>query len=433
MDREGEKDRKTQDGSQNCSHYSAHGFGDSIIPDAIRRIVPEIAGGYKVKFPGAATFELPGGLFSVNPVAVKRSFIQKRAAGAVWGFGRGFRRDFREGVGCRLRGMSGMAAVVLLVAVPATGLAADPGATSGKSDAENPPREESPGDIPPEGQAGFVERYHEALSLKLDAIIRGLDTYFVEEKTDEGYKGNRLRVRLGESFTARGAPDFMSSFRLDASFPRTQRRLGLLIQNESVTGDDDPQSLEENPGEKSNLTAALRFFVVDSKHFSTNLDSGVRFRPRPDPYVKGRGAYQAYLTTRLLVRPTEFLFWQYEDGVGERTRLDFDLAVRDKALFRIRADGLWKKSDEGYRYLGKVLFREQLSSRRGYEVSGTLIGYTHLEPVVTKYQVAFLWRQMIYRKWLALEIKPFIDFWEEDDYYASPGITTTLEINFQTE
>jgi len=50
---------------------------------------------------------------------------------------------------------------------------------------------------------------------------------------------------------------------------------------------------------------------------------------------------------------------------------------------------------------------------------------------ILSYKLSFLWRQLVYKKWLFVELEPELDFRDEHDYRANPGNTLMLEANFQ--
>jgi hypothetical protein len=247
---------------------------------------------------------------------------------------------------------------------------------------------------------------------------------------DEFSQNSRIRVSPGVSW--KEGEGFDADVRLAAKLdlPRFENRMQLIIENfsedENVLDDLRNQRFTRTPvEEESGGSVRVRVKLRESKRFHSSADAGLSFRP--DPVPKSRLRFLAEgRRGPWVARATETLFWDSDDGFGERTRFDFDHRKTNHAE-RLSTSILWSESSEGVQ-LGETLgFLRKLSGRRA---AGLKLGFsTHLEPVAAmdKYFVFGVFRSLIHRDYLFIEIEPGIEWPDDRDWKETPYINIQFD------
>lgn len=247
---------------------------------------------------------------------------------------------------------------------------------------------------------------------------------------------NRSRIKVSPSITARESEGvtFDVSFNAKLRLPRFSDRVELVVDSmtkeESVLDDLERDRTTTRPeNDNSDGAAAIRYYLKETLNFKASVTAGLKFRPEPVPGIGLRmRLYRDFedFTTRL----TQSMFYETEDGFGEKTQFDLDQQERQNYLRRLTTTILWSEVSEGVAAGQSFSYFKYLTRRR---VAGFRVGVTgHLEPEaqVDNYNARVTYRQRIHRDWLYLEIEPGVDWPREQDFEATPYFTVKFDIIF---
>lgn len=273
---------------------------------------------------------------------------------------------------------------------------------------------------------------------RLDSFVNKVDTFFVDDRIDTMYRGNRLRSRFGFTLEEEGRSEFVNNLRLNLYMPRTEGKLGVFAESYSSSDEDDEiaeaKTLRADQEENSFATG-FRAYLTDPTLFESKFDVGMRWDPAPDPFVRFRVSKDYPFLTDSIFRPAQSVYYEWDDGVGESTRIDLERRLTKQLLVRNRSDLTWSEKTvedgHGAEWDTGLTFFRTFSNLRGVRGEFKMEGDTSPSVIVQRYLLSLRWREAIYSTWLFYEIEPFMEWVKEREFEASPGITFILEINFQ--
>ncbi|MFO7984047.1 MAG: hypothetical protein R6V08_11390 [Desulfuromonadales bacterium] len=296
-----------------------------------------------------------------------------------------------------------------------------------------------------EERPGWMERFlywsdrpHRQVTDRLEALSRDVDSIFGEERIRAEATDTYLQAGGGLVIERGGLLSVEEDFSLSVDLPRTERRIKLVFESEN---DDD--FFNEGNGDSSvsndfrtsggkEYSAALQFFVRETKRWNVSLSPGLRFRTPPDPFIRLRLRRTQDLGTTWRARLTERLTEYLDRGLESRTTLEFERRTGEGQLFRLSSRILWREefeNDNTQLSQSAVLFK-RLNKRNTIAYSATVVWETKPNLHHELYIADIRWRRRIHKKWLFLEIKPEARFDRDDHFQLDPSLTLSLEILF---
>jgi hypothetical protein len=295
------------------------------------------------------------------------------------------------------------------------------------------PEEDAPEEAEPDEEEPkeLLDTSFRFVSRNVSDIAGSVDSFFGDPNLEEGFNATRLRLRLGGTLADHGRSEAIYKIKLNLDLPRTKKRARFFL--ESFTEEDDETVDEDFDGstdEDENIAAGLRYFFRAKDYVQLNLDVGVKFRPEPDPFVRLRGTRTFQPADYWRIRPTQYVWWESQDKFGASTRLDVDRRLLTDSLLRFRGRVTWEQKKNGVEFDGSVNFYERADPNLGVRISARLKGETRPATVIRRYTLSARLRKLVYRDWVYLEVEPAMDFFRDDDYEPSPGLTLVIEAVF---
>lgn len=310
---------------------------------------------------------------------------------------------------------------------------------------------EAPESAPLAPETNLVDRGHRRVSGFLLDLVDGLDHFLHDSVAGEDEEPSRLilqfygdrylrshsasasyititpEVTFSDDPVVKTDIDFSARLRLR----RLSDRLELFVDR----FDDDEdlldgvlgrvnQRLRDNDDEGG---AGLRYRLPEYFSLRSSVSASVRLKPEPVPRIRLRsrlhlqmGAWQARLG--------ETLFWESDDGVGEKTQLEFIRPLGTVTVFRSSTAAVWSETSEGVDLGHAVVWSHHLSRRRVISLRAGVAGHTEPSAIVDLYSVRTTWRQRIYRDWIFLEIEPGVDFPNDEDFETVPLLSIRFDV-----
>ena len=294
--------------------------------------------------------------------------------------------------------------------------------------------QDEPSETPAADNEGYLsdeERYHNAYGY-LQGFTRNLDNLFSNEKYLEEPADARLRLRGGFESSKEDGLSLRQSVNLQMTLPQLSRRFRLFV--ESLSKDDVSNSgattiKTDQPIQASGSRVGGRYDLIDKNNFLVYWANGVRFHGGPQFFSEIRARYENALSDNLLWRPTQFLFYRYQNGgIGETTRNDFDYVLDDKYLFRTRTELTRAEDFEGLPFSHELSLFKNIEDVIGLGAKARVDSYTQDSRALTDYLLQLTYRQRIKHSWFILEFSPFVKFQEEHDFSTNPGMLVLAEI-----
>ena len=255
-----------------------------------------------------------------------------------------------------------------------------------------------------------------------------------EEEDEEEVNRTYIRVSPGfEYLDGEGVTSFVrASLRL--ALPRTAERVQLVF--DSFDDDHDVvdstlqrPALTDASSEDGGQTLSLRLSLHKTLHTRATFDTGLRFQPEPDPRLRFR--YRMWTQAGpVIVRGVQSIFWEPEDGFGEKTQLDIEHGQATQRLVRASTSVLWSETSEGVQG-GEVLSYSHTLGHRN--AIGLSLGASFpLEPpvAVEKYTAQLPYRHRLHGHWLFMELTPGVDFPRARDFKVTPFIMLKFSLIF---
>jgi len=275
----------------------------------------------------------------------------------------------------------------------------------------------------------------------LAAVI--LDDEQHELERGRVFKGESPKIHDVEGTCIRLIPRVTFHDRLDNEFKmdfRVRLRLGALsgrvrffadsydTVHDTLEGLFSARYRQELEDERSEgARAGLTYVVAERVRSQYDISGGLRLRPEPSPRVRLQARYRYQLGDwRTGFRQS--VFWDREDGYGEKSEVLFDRPGGDIHLFRVHSTAVWSEISQGIDWGQHASYHVTFSPRRRLGLTAGLRGHTHPSTVVDQYLMRIPYRQRIHRDWLFFEIEPGLDFFREDDYGISPLVNLKIEI-----
>lgn len=173
--------------------------------------------------------------------------------------------------------------------------------------------------------------------------------------------------------------------------------------------------------------AGLRYRLPQYFALHSSISASMAFKPEPIPRLKLRGSVQAK-PGKWRVNLNETLFWESDDGFGEKTQLELSRPLGSNTIIRSSTAAVWSETSEGVDLGQTLTWSHKLSHRRIISFRAGVAGHTEPSAVVDIYTVRAIWRQQIYRNWIYLEIEPGVDFPDDEDFDAIPLLSIRFDL-----
>ncbi len=260
----------------------------------------------------------------------------------------------------------------------------------------------------PEGRPeSWLDRSHAYMNRRLCEPAAWFDGFFGDPRADEEtpvYTFFRWRneIRWGEGEGTRYRARVFANVRL----PRFSERLRLLVsRDEDIRGEFGEPSRREDAS-LSTTQLGLRYIISDDEFGQYSVEGGFLARFPITPFVAGRYRYTWPVAEDTQVRWTQTLFWERDDGVGTRTRVDWERLLSQDTMLRWSGGGTFSETSNGVEWDSSLTLFHQMTRSRAVRLETGLFGDTRPDYQLEEYYVNARFRSTFMRPWLFYEIQP---------------------------
>ena len=278
-------------------------------------------------------------------------------------------------------------------------------------------------------QLNLIDLAHQEISYRLTATSQWFDEFFSDPRSEEETAGTLLRLQGSTTLTQGEGLSYDGQIKARLNLPNLQRRFHLVLSSEEEnTTIQDSRINQDLAGNKNNQTLALQYTQQRSSTFSLihriqlDLDNGL------NPQIRSRLRYTLPVAKQSLLSLTQTIFWEYQDGFGEESRIDFDLPVDENMLFRTTGRGLFSETSQGYEWLVMQQWLISFNERQALSLGAFCGGETHPKGRIAEYNLFSKFRQRFIKEWLFIELHPELYWRHDDDFRPTAAFTLTLEI-----
>ncbi len=283
----------------------------------------------------------------------------------------------------------------------------------------------------------WLDRTHAQMTQRLCEPAAWFDGFFGDPRAlEETPVGTFVRMRNALEWDQSEGWSYGLRVRANIELPRVSDRVRLLVsRDEDLSGELRDGPAADDGDDRTRL--GLRFIASERARSQLDFDGTVRVSSGAlNPRVRARYRYVQGLTDTTLLRATQTVFWERQDGFGTTSRLDYEwLPDRDR-LIRWTGEGTFSEGSDGVDWRTSVIAFRQLDLRTALRSEIGVFGQTSPSFETEEYFVALRLRRQFARPWLFYEIQPErawpLDF-ETGQRGADWRLTFTLEIQFENQ
>ncbi|MCX7819479.1 MAG: hypothetical protein N2652_09795 [Kiritimatiellae bacterium] len=275
-----------------------------------------------------------------------------------------------------------------------------------------------------------VDRLQADVSRHMLALLDRVDRFFGDERIEDDVGGSQVRAGLGLRWDRAEGVSLVTRFRGRLDLPKTEKRLQLILDNLTETGDPLERSPLADTLDASQPDAGLRYIARESRRTRLSADVGARLSETPQTFGRLRFRYRLPLGVWEL-RLTETAYWYTSDGFGASTELRWSRDWSNGWSFRSISRLEWEESRDGVTPVQVFEWlRAQPESGRGHRLSLAAEWPETPRGGKSSYSASYGFRRTLGRPWLLLEVAPGVAFREARDFEPDPRIELVFEAIF---
>lgn len=259
-------------------------------------------------------------------------------------------------------------------------------------------------------------RWHSKWSSNVVDIAEYIDRFYGEERLDDESNDTRIKLSGGIQFREEDSPKYIHRINLRLQLPYTSDRLKLVFEDIVDPDAEDRDQFDAVGLNNTDPNAALRYSLREKKKARIDADLGARFSSPWQLYVRLRGTRLYEIAPKWDARLTQKVTWFTDDGWVSLSEVQFNKKMGWDWLLRFNSELEWRQDRDGVRPAQQVSVFKTFSRRRSLrlDVGGSWPEYPNV--VDRRYYVSLTHRRLVHSNWLYFEIKPGVEFPEEDDY-----------------
>lgn len=315
------------------------------------------------------------------------------------------------------------------------------GAGADGTPAMAPPGSPAGPDAPAPAPGNWLDLIHEGVYRGVDGAGHWVDGFFAATDPAEARQPTIGRLGLGGYWDQRGA--FDPSFRLRARVPfeNMRNRVGLLlgrgperevVENRPRAGTDSLPN-RFNDIEDDAWLLGLGYNARGDLGRGLELDAAVRLRADPELLARAIYRWNAELSDRTLLRPSQTVFWRRTRGFGGTTTVTLDHLLGSRFLVRTAIAGTVAEDTDGIEWQSYATLFQDLRGRDSLAFSIVAAGETSAPVELQNYGLQVRYRRRILRDWLFVELLQSVTWPRElvaEDRDLNLGFGVGIEMYF---
>ncbi len=308
--------------------------------------------------------------------------------------------------------------------------AAEVSVSAGGGEAETPaPAEETPWAL------GVIDLTHDYVYRSVEDLASDIDRFFANEKNYQYTNRTFVQIRLDGYWRDEVTPQYTPRLRAKVHLPGTERRFKLMLESDPQET-QSPQDLSQNNPGTTGGAGATDYFLsmlrerVSETGWNVRPNIGVELKLPLEAFVRLR-LYKSYtLGKKWTLRPDQNFYWYTGRGAGSDSYLEFNYRLSDDYLLRLGSFLRWTDENDYFEPSQNVVFYHYLQPgvQMYYQIG--MFGRTEPTLHVIEYLFTVNYRQLLYRDWLFLEMRPQLSYAEAADWRPIRSFLLRFDIVF---
>ncbi len=282
--------------------------------------------------------------------------------------------------------------------------------------------------------AEHIDAAHANVSDRVQDLARWVDAFFSDNNYSEeadAYLELAQQVTLARS----ESPGRRTRARARVTLPALSRRLSLafLGNNEADTARAAPSvSTDPRDEPRDSSTLALEFFPRRNERMALSLGGGLRFSDQ-SAYAGPRLRYEGPVGERWHGRLIERLRYRFGSGIESVSSAEVERGLPGGGFCRERLSIVWEaanRDDPGIRSTFTSACTLAPRDRNGLRFAWATAYQSRPRAGFTSTRISATWRRFIRRRWLFVQLTPFIAWEDRFDWRTRPGLQATVGIVF---
>lgn len=279
----------------------------------------------------------------------------------------------------------------------------------------------------------LVDRYHQRFSKGILAFSDGIDDFFADSQHQELENRSKLIIQFDTFFREAKGPVVVPDINFNLVLPKTQKRLRLFVENEnqdtrSETSKASNQQQNTDRPNESNSAAGVRY-LVEKSGIKFYQDTGIIVTIPPNFFIR-LGAKKSIEYTKWVLKIHERVRWVNTTGLTSDLDLDFDRRLTRKHILRFVNNFFWNDTTYAIRFENGPSLFHKIDRNKALSYHAHVISINEPDFLVTNYTLQVSYRQRLYKKWLFMDVRPFINFPRERNFARTPGLLVGFDTVF---
>lgn len=256
-----------------------------------------------------------------------------------------------------------------------------------------------------------------------------IDAFFAGDRVYDELQESHIKIYIQQIHYEKRSPLYETKIKAKLAFPKTQKRLKLLIESEEDEDEDIPQESIVKATEESDQSVGIRYIEKKTEKWRVHTDALLRFRSEIDTVARLR-IRRRFDQGAWIYNLSENIFWVSSEGLGETTKLNIDHSFAEKWLFRSATHAKWKHKYGYFKYGQDFLLFQNISKRKALTYQAGIRAISEDRPHTVNYILSARYREQVHKGWLFYEVIPAINYPIEERYKPVRSIALKLEIVF---
>ncbi|MBN2053530.1 hypothetical protein JW905_01325 [bacterium] len=327
--------------------------------------------------------------------------------------------------------LSACALAVWLLVLCAAGIAG--------ADMDSPPGGESTGagtEDPDAGIGQSIDHGHRMISSRVNDMACWVDAFFADPNYVEEDADARLELRQRVFLRENAVPTYRVRVGGRLSLPNVSRRLNLIFagnEDDSLEGADQEDFHDAVEESLDAPFFGARFFILPGNILNLSFTAGTRFGDLA-LFAGPRLRLQKDLNECWLGRLVQLTTWNTDFGWHSTSTAELDRRFTERTLFRHSLRAIWQEDtadSDGVRYTVAFKFLHRIDEHRALRCRWSSDFHSQPEAAWRTTELSVNYRSRIYRRWLFVEVTPFI-VWERERHWGqSAGIYLAVDLIFE--
>jgi len=276
---------------------------------------------------------------------------------------------------------------------------------------------------------------HAYVSQSVEELASSIDRFFANEKNYQYTNQSFVQVRLDGYWRDEQKPEYTPRLRAKVHLPGTERRFKLMLETDPQER-QSPQDLSQNTAGTTGGAGATDYFLsllkerVSTTGWEIRPNIGVELKLPLEAFVRLR-LYKSYsLGEKWTMRPDQNFYWYTGRGAGSDSYLEFNYRLSTDYLLRTGSFLRWTDRTDYFEPSQNIIFFHYIQPgvQMYYQVG--MFGRTQPTLHVIQYLFTINYRQLIYKDWLFLEMRPQLSYAEDENWKPMRSFLLRFDLVF---